>query len=94
MRRKKSTTTLENVAQSIGSTVGIALRTAGDVADTITLAAKKVEAKMPRKKARKKLVSRAKKLVGASLRRVKASGKAVVRSTKSAKRAVSKLRKK
>jgi hypothetical protein len=72
----------------------MAVRTAGEVADNIALAVKKVESKIPRKKAQGKLVSRAKKVLGASRRRVKATTKTVVRSTKSAKRAMSKLRKK
>ena len=94
MRGKKPATTLENVASSIGSAAGIAVRTAGEVADDIALAAKKVGSTIPKKKARKKLLSRAKKLVGAGRNRLKTTTRKLARSAKSAQRAFSKRRKK
>ena len=84
---------MESVARSIGSTVGIAVRTASEIADDIAIAAKKASAKLPKKKARKKLITRAKKLVGARTSSIKSTARKLVRSAKSAKRAVSKRRK-
>ena len=89
-RGKAPQTTMESVARAIGSTAGIAVRTAGEVADDIALAAKKVGSKLPKKTARKTFVSRAKKLVGAGKSRVKTTARKLVRSAKSAKRAISK----
>ena len=92
---KAPETAMESVARSIGTAAGIAVRTAGVVADEVVLAAKKVGSKIPKKKARKKLVSRAKKAVRAGSRRVKKATRKLVRSARSsAKRAVSKRRKK
>jgi hypothetical protein len=90
MRQGKPATTLENVARSVGSTVGKAVRTASIAADDIVLAAKKVRSRIPKKKARKKLVARAKRLARST---VKATAKKVTRSVKSAKRKVAKRRK-
>jgi len=69
------------------------VRTASEVADDIALAAKKAGSKLPKKKTRKKLITRARKLVGAGTRSMKTTARKLVRSAKSAKRAVSKRRK-
>ena len=93
-KRKAPETAMETVARSIGSAAGIAVRTAGVVADEITLVAKKVGSKLPEKKVRKKFVSRAKKLVRAGNKRVQTTARKLVRSAKSsAKRATAKRRK-
>ena len=93
-KRKAPQTTMEKVATSIGSAAGIAVRTVGVVADEVMLAAKKVGSTLPKKKARKKLGSRAKKAVRAGSSRVKNATRKLVRSAKSsAKRATFKRRK-
>ena len=92
-RRKAPRTTMESVASSIGSAVGIAVRTGSAIADDLALAAKKVSATIPKKKARKKIMTRAKKLVGKGTRSIRTTARTLVRSSKAAKRAVSRRRK-
>ena len=59
-RRKAPQTTMERVARSIGSTDGVAVRTVSEVTHAIELAAKKASSKLPKKKTRKKMITRQK----------------------------------
>ena len=85
-RRKAPQTKMENVARAIGSTIGVAVRTAGEMVDDLTTVARKASAKLPTKRARKKAVTRVKKLVGAGAKSVRRTAKTAVRAAKSARR--------
>src|SRR5215475_9148082 len=85
-RRKTSQTRMENVARAIGSTIGVAVRTAGEVVDDLAMAARRASSKLPKRKAQKKAVTRAKKAVGTGVKRVRRAAKRAVRAAKPARR--------
>ena len=85
-KREEPQAAMEKVAVSIGSTVGKAVRAASTVADEIVLTAKKVGARLPKKRARRKALPRTKKVVGGRTGRVKTATRKSTRSAKSSAR--------